>query len=286
MNATKVQLSNDGQHLGFLGHRRYNWWFDTNFPHAFTIYDLDSFYDCDYFRDDHVDAENVQCYVDYVLDYGRSFLGYEPASILELGCGGGWFTEEFIRRGLDIVAVEGSLDGCQKTLSRGVPPAKLIRHDLRLPLTLNRSFDIVVCTEVAEHIEPPFSSQLINNIVNHSKLVWFSFEEPGTNEAHYHHCNEQPEKFWRNLFAFFNYKMASLPQEAQAKVGFRGRCIFYHQDLQLPPTLGRQDERAEQTLFALGTPHRILGYKLINLIKKFVPPIVLDAYRIMQGRRR
>ena len=118
-------------------------------------------------------------------------------------------------------------------LERGIPIERIIKHDLRFPLNLNRIFDIVLCTEVAEHIEPPFSSQLILNIINHSKLVWFSFEEPGTNSAHYHHCNEQPEKFWKNLFDFFGYQMVKLPKKVIKEVGGRAGYIFYAKSLKI-----------------------------------------------------
>ena len=229
-----------------LGHDRYNWWFESNQEHSFCVYDIDSFYQADYFKRDHVSEKVVKGYCDYVLDYGKAFLCKDIKTILELGCGSGWFTLEFLKRGIDIFAVEGTSVGYQKALERGIPSERLLQHDLRLPLNLKKSFDMVLCTEVAEHIEPPFSSQLIFNIISHSKLVWFSFESPETNEAHYHHPNEQPEIFWRNLFNFYDYdflklnewgytehEIAHFPIESIAELVARGRYIAGHKNMQI-----------------------------------------------------
>lgn len=222
---TKVRVSEGAESKGWLGDHQ-QWWFEPSFAHAFSIFDLDSFYDEKYFATDHVQPETVKLYVDHVLAFGAELLGRPVASILEAGCAGGWFTEELLRRGIDVIAVEGTHSGHDRTVARGVPQSRVIRHDLRQPLVLGRQFDMVLCTEVAEHIECPFSSQLIQNLVKHSQLVWFSFEEPSTNDAHYHHSNEQPEMFWINLFRFYGYRMRRLPVEVTQSIEGRGRMIF------------------------------------------------------------
>ena len=157
MNTRKVQIYKNGKDRGYLGNTQ-NWWFNINFEHSFSIFDLDSFYPEDYFDEPPIDKQVIHNYANYVLKYGRKYLGRDIKSILEIGSAGGWFTEEFFKRGLDIIAVEGSSMGIKKTLHRGIPSERLIKHDLRLPLKLDRTFDIILCTEVAEHIEPPFSS--------------------------------------------------------------------------------------------------------------------------------
>jgi cyclopropane fatty-acyl-phospholipid synthase-like methyltransferase len=261
-----------------------NWWFDQSFPHSFSIFDLDGFYEETYFKQDHVSPQIVRRYVTHVLEYGRKVLGREVRSVLELGCGGGWFTEEFLKRGIDIIAAEGTHAGYNRALKRGVPASVLIRHDLRLPLTLDRTFDMVVCTEVAEHVECPFASQLVHNITRHGKVAWFSFEEPDTDEPHYHHCNEQPDKFWVNLFKFYGFEASRLPEEVTRACEARGDYVFYSRDLQpaeaLP--LAESNVTPSATLGAAAdrkTPKATLK----DRIKLFVPPILWQAVR---GLRR
>ncbi|MEA2463508.1 MAG: hypothetical protein QOJ98_1255, partial [Acidobacteriota bacterium] len=198
-HTAKVRAYVDGEEKGWLGDNQ-RWWFDPAFAHAFSIFDLDSFYDENYFKVDHVGPDTVTKYVDHVLAFGAQLLGRPVESVFEAGSAGGWFTEELIRRKIDVMAVEGTRVGYDRSVARGVPRSQIVHHDLRVPLSLGRQFDMALCTEVAEHIECPFSSQLVQNLVTHSQLVWFSFEEPGTNDAHYHHSNEQPEPFWINLF--------------------------------------------------------------------------------------
>lgn len=65
-----------------------------------------------------------------------------------------------------------------------------------------------------EHRQHRPGIQLIQNIARHSDLVWFSPEPPGTNDAHYHHCKEQPARFCERLFRFFGFGMRSSNRRA------------------------------------------------------------------------
>ncbi len=238
MKTANVKIYSKGKVLGFLGYGT-NWWFNPSIENSFTIFNLDSFYPDKYFQEDHVDNKIVKKYVDYVLSYGKQILGRDIKTVLELGCGAGWFTEEFVKRKIDILAIEGSKSGYNKTKKRikGKYSGKIIKHDLRLPIYFNKQFDIALCTEVAEHIEPPFSSQLVQTLTRHSRLIWFSFEKPLTNTQHYHHSNEQPEMFWKNLFQFYHFKMIKMSKKVFDDLGSRGGYIFYHKDLIIPNNL-------------------------------------------------
>jgi hypothetical protein len=237
METTKVEVYKSGKDEGYLGTNQH-WWFDPTFENAFSIFDIDSFYPDEYFKNDHVGSYVIRNYITAVLEYGQLFLGRDVKTIIEFGSGGGWFTESFLERNIEIIGVEGTTAGYKKCLQRGIPSEKIIKHDIRRPLNLNKKFDMALCTEVAEHIEPPFSSQLITNLINHSSLIWFSFEEPDTNAAHYHHCNEQPAIFWKNLFAFYGYSVEPLPSDLTKALSDRGRFICYStKELSLPKDL-------------------------------------------------
>ncbi|MEO2006817.1 MAG: class I SAM-dependent methyltransferase, partial [Candidatus Poribacteria bacterium] len=223
---------------GYLPHSTHNWWFDADEADAFEMFDLDGFYSNRYYRADHVHRLVVEVIVTALLAVVRDTLGRDVHSVLDLGCGAGQFTKAFLDGGIDTTAVEGSKAGVARAVQRGVPGSRLLRHDLRLPLRLERRFDMVMCTEIAEHIEPPFSSQLIHTISEHSDVCWFSSEPPGTNQDHLHHCNEQPDVFWINLFRFYGFQALPISIDVQLQEGstveqfcreqavLRGRYVF------------------------------------------------------------
>ena len=266
-----------GRDHGYIGDIEH-WWFDPAFPHAFTIFDLDGFYGDPYFKQDHIQPGTATTYADHVLTYGEQLLGEPVGSLLELGAATGWFSEEFLRRGIDLIAIEGTRAGFRR-LAQRIPSDRAIRHDVRLRLDLGRSFDVAVCTEVAEHIEPPFSSQLVDNLVRHAPVVWFSFASPGTNEAHYHHSNEQPLEFWVNLFAFYGYASLLLPEEVTASVEGRGRVVFYDRS-----RFGHEVKARQTAVRALGhTIASAQGSQWRRRIKLFVPPVVHAVRNRLRG---
>ena len=200
---------------------RPRWWWKQGGPGAFEIFDLRNVYPRYYYERDQVSRQFVRPYVTSVLRLATVARGGEEGavpSVLELGCAGGLFTMAFLHRGASIHAVEGVAAGVQRALKRGIPAERLTHHDLRLPLDLRRTFDVVVNTEVAEHLEPPFSSQLVQNIVRHGNVAWFSATEPETRWAgHVQHPNEQPMVFWANLFAFYGWTLRALDARVVAE---------------------------------------------------------------------
>jgi SAM-dependent methyltransferase len=272
--------SQSGVDTGFLPNQSQNWWFDLSFPHSFEMFDLDTFYEDNYFKTDHVSQAIARIYVDSVLRLGELFHKCPITSVLEAGCGGGWFTKEFLDRGIDVTAVEGTLAGLAQTTRKGVPADRLLRHDLRLPLKLGRRYQLAVCTEVAEHIECPFAGQLVKSLVDHADVIWFSFEPPGTNDAHYHHCNEQPPKFWLNLFKFHGYNAIEIPDALVQKLAGRGKYIFFNARMEAPGGFICVDPN---------TPTASLGktysqHKARELFRKITPPIIKDVLSIFKRR--
>ncbi len=130
--------------------------------------------------------------------------GVKSTSVLELGTGGGEITLHFHKASLDYQAVEGTEAGAKKLLSAGIPEARISLQNLKFMKPLGRTFDLVMCTEVAEHIEPWFASKLVSNCVEHGDVVWFSAAK-GDAPPHYHHMNEVPIEAWDNIFAHFRF---------------------------------------------------------------------------------
>ena len=78
---------------------------------------------------------------------------FNPKSVLDVGCGTGRALEFFLSKGIDAVGIEGSAIARVKSLH----PDRIIPCDLRKPVDLGRTFDLVWCFEVAEHIHSRFT---------------------------------------------------------------------------------------------------------------------------------
>ena len=227
-SSTRGSFDSAGKDIGYLEGGT-NWWFNTNNDAAFAIFDLDQLYP-DFYHKDHVPPAGQVMYVSAALAYCSALLGGAPcSSVAEFGTASCFFTAEFLRRGVDVAGLDGARSALANCLKRGIPTDVIRRHDLRFPVALGRRFSMALCTEVAEHIEPPFSSQLISNLVHHSDIVWFSFEGTGlVNPNHIHHNNEQPEVFWINLFAFYGYSYVRVPRAVVSQAFERAGLVFFN----------------------------------------------------------
>ena len=160
------------------------WWVNNcgqaKVPEAFGIAALNMTYPKAYFHGPghpSSDMKQTVIYHKYIERYASLLLG-KVESLVEFGNGGGVFGKRFLARyGADYVTVEGSGAGCELTLDRGIPREQVVQHDLRHPIYLGRRFDVAVCTEVVEHVEPPFAAQIVLNLVLHSDVVWFSYKQ-------------------------------------------------------------------------------------------------------------
>jgi hypothetical protein len=153
------------------------WWLNNcgqgSVPEAFGIAALDMTYPKDYFYGGgHPNGHGWTDlnYIKYINRYASLFLGRDVDSLVEFGNGGGVYAETFqkLYSSDKFVTVEGTGAGYEKTLNRGVPKEQVVQHDLRHPIYLGRRFDVAVCTEVVEHVEPPFSSQIVLSLVLHA----------------------------------------------------------------------------------------------------------------------
>ncbi len=209
----------DGADQGYKSN--FQWWHDPADPDHYRYADLDADYPAEYFP--LAEPPRVKEFVQTVMDYYLKITGKPLRSIVEFGCGGGWYLREFQERGILSLGFEGSPAGIEACHARRVWPEKA---DFRRHIPMGGYGDMIICTEVAEHLEPPFHGTLVQHLVSRSGLVWFSAAAPGA-PPHLHHPGEQPFEYWVKLFAFFGYGCLMLPDEIMASTENRGRAIFY-----------------------------------------------------------
>lgn len=182
-----------------------SWWMNEECPYSYKYLSLDSLYPATYYdaeKEDHCHPNNSigLAIYNYMQEMYQKVVGRKFQSILELGTGAGELTRIFQDNNLSFIAVEGSTEGIKRLLGRSIDYERILKYNLKFLPDLNRNFDLVMCTEVAEHVEPFFASKIVENCVRHSNHVWFSAADR-CRMPHYHHSNEQQIEVWDNLFA-------------------------------------------------------------------------------------
>ncbi len=182
------------------------WWTNQRCPYAYKYLDLDSLCPATYFAPGggHPSRKVSGKLFNYMRAQYRGLFGADFGSVIELGTGGGEITRHFEEAGLDYLAVEGTEAGVARLRETGIPAEQILHRNLKFMPAQDRRFDLAMCTEVAEHIEPWFASKIVENCIAHADAVWFSAAK-GDNRPRYHHINEAPISAWDNIFAHMGH---------------------------------------------------------------------------------
>lgn len=124
----------------------------------------------------------------------------EPGSrIIDVGCAIGGWGHKVEEWGIDYTGIDFGVPIDKLVISKD----DYIDHDLRAPLDIIpknvQFFDLALCCEVAEHLEPEYADQLVETICRLGKNVLFSAAIPG--QGGVNHLNEQFQSYWAEKFA-------------------------------------------------------------------------------------
>ncbi len=115
--------------------------------------------------------------------------------MLDIGCGIGAYLRLFERLGAGTVFGLDALPPEATVLGAG----DYATGDLGTPIDLGRRFDLVICVEVAEHLDPAREAALIETIARHAdRAIVFSAAEPG--QPGHGHVNCRPLAYWLDLW--------------------------------------------------------------------------------------
>ncbi len=118
-----------------------------------------------------------------------------PRSVLDAGCAWGFLVESLRRRGVEAFGVDISEYAIQNVHPDVAPYCWVGSITDPFP----QAYDLIVCSEVLEHLEPQVAEKAVVNFCQHSRDVLFSSTPYDYKEAT--HFNVRPLAYWAGLFA-------------------------------------------------------------------------------------
>lgn len=163
-------------------------------------------------------------------------------SVVDIGCGRGWFLAEFLQHGVqDIYGIDSDVVSASQL---HIPPDCFEARDLSEPFELDRRFDLAMSLEVAEHLPESSAASFVECLVALAPLVVFSAAVPG--QRGLHHVNEQWPRYWIQLFARHGYQCRDVIRPA---IWNDGRIAWwYRQNLLVFESSGSEASGTEQVL--------------------------------------
>lgn len=121
---------------------------------------------------------------------------FKPASVIDVGCGIGTFLHVFKEQGVkDVLGIDGKWVNKEQLY---ISNEEFLEANLEEPIKINRTCDLAICLEVAEHLEVAAADVIIDSLTSLSKTIVFSaatWKQGGQN-----HLNEQPFSYWKEKF--------------------------------------------------------------------------------------
>lgn len=133
-----------------------------------------------------------QSYFGHIADLVVTELA--PATVLDAGCAIGFLVKELRARGVEAWGIdisEYAIEHVDETVRKFCSVASITDD-------LERSYDLIVCLEVLEHLPAEVAPMVVANFGCHTNAVLFSASADGFRDPT--HVNVQPTDYWIELF--------------------------------------------------------------------------------------
>ncbi len=121
----------------------------------------------------------------------------KPKSVIDVGCANGFTIEWWLKKGIRADGIEGA-----KAAFKLMPTAVRKRvklWDLRRPLPSGKHYDLVVFTEVAEHIKRKYESVMLENVAGlvekYLLISWSPRWDDFKGTSKQEHFNPRPKSY-------------------------------------------------------------------------------------------
>ncbi|MBD1913100.1 MULTISPECIES: Wzt carbohydrate-binding domain-containing protein [unclassified Leptolyngbya] len=120
----------------------------------------------------------------------------QPKQVVDVGCGDGTWLSMFRKHGVtDVLGIDGDY---VEPENLQIPVQQFMPWNLTQPLGLDRTFDLAMSLEVAEHLPEASASDFVDSLIRLSDVVLFSAAIP--HQGGTHHINEQWPDYWIQQF--------------------------------------------------------------------------------------
>lgn len=120
-----------------------------------------------------------------------------PHRVIDVGCGNGALLDSLRSLNCHVYGLEYAEAALLQCKARGLDVQKF---DLEKDeLTMGRTYDVVISTEVAEHLPERTAGRYLDLLTGLGNIVVFTAAPPG--QGGIDHVNEQPPEYWISGFA-------------------------------------------------------------------------------------
>ena len=153
---------------------------------------------------------------------------FGPKSVVDVGCGTGALLAALRDIGIPGIGLEYSKAALGMARSKGLEVGSI---DLERPLQhlpVHRA-DLVVSTEVAEHLPEPFAETYVDYLCQTADTTLITAAIPGQGGTD--HVNEQPNEYWVGMFAARGFAYLGCRRDGRGEWAAAGVADFYAKNL-------------------------------------------------------
>lgn len=156
------------------------------------------------------------------------FRNYSHNSVVDFGCGTG--TWLWVAKALGAKIVCG-LDGAYVPKSMlMIEESEFQAVNLEQPVVLNRTYDMAISMEVAEHLSKNAAENFVDSLCRSADLILFSAAHPG--QGGDGHINEQPAEYWIDKFEARNFAAKEIrpwfEKDEKIEWWYRQNLLLFH----------------------------------------------------------
>lgn len=120
-----------------------------------------------------------------------------PTSVVDVGCGTGAWLRTFVDHGVDdVLGVDGTWVAVEDLM---IDRERFRSADLEHPPSLDRTFDLAMSLEVAEHLPDAAAAGFVDYLTGLAPVVMFGAAAP--QQGGHGHVNERWPAYWADHFA-------------------------------------------------------------------------------------